>query len=85
MWFSTGKNTTCVFRPRPRYFHSSAALPLKNAMPPYRHAKLALDLELTVAKEDFCGLNVPMTDHALVKKLYRRHELSSALNCELSN
>ena len=54
-------------------------------MPPYRHAKLALDLELTVAKEDFCGLNVPMTDHALVKKLYRRHELSSALNCELSN
>ena len=71
--------------PPPPVFSPVGRSGTKNAIPPYRHAKRALDLELTVAEDDVRGLNVPMSDHALVKKFYCRHALSTALNCELSN
>ena len=52
-----------------------------NANPPqYRYAKLAVDLELTVAEEDVGRLNIPVDDHAMVNKLYCRHELSDVLD-----
>ena len=53
-----------------------------NAIPRYRHAKLALELELTVAKEDVCGPNIPIHVHSMVQEFYRRHELSNALGIE---
>ena len=56
-----------------------------NAIPRYRHAKLALELELTVAKEDVCGPNIPIHVHSMVQEFYRRHELSNAWNCQFDS
>lgn len=45
----------------------------------FMSAELALDLELTAAKENVGRFYIPVDDGSCVQKLGRRHELSDAL------
>ena len=56
-----------------------------NAIPPFRHAKLALELELTVAGGDVCGPNIPMNGQSLVQEFYLGNELSNSSNCQFDS